>query len=148
MSVAERFVAAIGEAERALSTVTEAQAGEAARADGWLRKEELGHLLDSVQNNHQRIVLAALDGNFAGPDYAQREWVDLHGYREMPWAELLAFWSARNRMLARVVTRITEEQLDATVVIGGNAGMSLRDWIDDYLHHLAGHVKQITGGRQ
>jgi hypothetical protein len=148
MSIAEKFEAAIDDAERALSSVTESEANQAPRRGGWLRKEELGHLLDSAQNNHQRIVLAALNGTYAGPEYAQNEWVEVHGYRELPWAELLAFWNARNRMLQRVIERITEEQLDATLLIGEALPMSLREWIDDYLRHMAHHVAQITAKPQ
>ena len=148
MSVAAKFGSAIEEAERALSGVSEDEAAQPARPGGWLRKEELGHLLDSAQNNHQRIVLAALNGVFAGPEYAQNDWVDLHGYRDMRWADILAFWIARNQMLHRVIARIREERLVAPVIIGESPAMSLRDWIDDYLQHLAGHVAQITATRQ
>lgn len=144
MNIAAKFGAAIDEAQRALSVVSESEAGQTARPGGWLRKEELGHLLDSAQNNHQRIVLAALSGAYAGPEYAQNEWVDLHGYRDMPWAEILSFWLARNRMLHRVIARIPEERMAAPVTIGESRAMSLGDWINDYLRHLAHHVAQIT----
>ena len=148
MSIADKFATAIEEANRALSTVTEDQANLRSRPTGWLRKEELGHLLDSAQNNHQRIVLAVLNGEYAGPEYAQNDWVELHGYRDMPWAELLAFWFIRNQMLHRIIARIPSDRLDATVTIGENPGMSLSHWIDDYLHHLASHVAQITAKSQ
>lgn len=148
MSIAARFEAAINEARQKLSVVTEDEANQAARTGGWLRKEELGHMLDSAQNNHQRIVLAVLNGEYAGPEYAQNDWVELHGYRDMQWAELLALWYTRNQMLHRIIARIPGDRLDATVTVGENPGISLSDWIDDYLHHLASHVAQITAKSQ
>ena len=148
MSVAEKFGTAIDEAERALSAVTEEEAGQAPRPGGWLRKEELGHLLDSAQNNHQRIVLAALNGTYTGPEYAQNGWVELHGYRDMQWEEILAFWRARNRMLQLVIARIPDARMAAPVYVGDSPTMSLRDWINDYLQHMAHHVGQITARPQ
>jgi hypothetical protein len=41
----------------------------------WSPKEELGHLLDSAANNHQRIVRAQLENNSAMPGYDQNRWV-------------------------------------------------------------------------
>lgn len=148
MSVAARFGVAIEEAALALSGVSEDESRQPVRPGGWLRKEELGHLLDSVQNNEQRIVLAALNGSYSGPEYAQNAWVALHGYREMLWAELLSLWLARNQMLHRVIERIPEEAFAATLIIGENPAMSLREWIDDYLQHMAGHVGLITAPHQ
>lgn len=148
MSVAARFAAALEVSERALSAVTEAGAGQPARTGGWLRMEELGPLLDSSQSNHQRIALAALNGSYPGPEYAQNAWIDLHGYRDMRWQELLALWVARNRILLRVISRIPAERLDATMIIGDSPAISLRDWIDDYQQHMAHHVAQITATAQ
>ncbi|HEY3443730.1 MAG TPA: DinB family protein [Paludibaculum sp.] len=144
MNVAARFETAIAAAEQALSAISEGQASHPARPGGWLRKEELGHLLDSAQNNHQRIALAAINSVYTGPEYAQNAWVDLHGYRSMEWAEILAFWKMRNQMLHRVITNIPEERLSAWVRIGDSPAMTLSAWIDDYLQHMAHHVAQMT----
>jgi len=48
----------------------------------WSAKEELGHLLDSAANNHQRMVRAQLEDNPAMPGYDGPAWVVLHGYQE------------------------------------------------------------------
>ena len=144
MSVAAKFKTAIAAAEKSLSAITEELASQPARTGGWLRKEELGHLLDSAQNNHQRIALAAINCEYAGPEYAQNAWVDLHGYRTMTWTELLAFWKTRNQMLHRIIANIPEERLSSWVRIGDSPAMTLSAWIDDYLHHMADHVTQMT----
>jgi len=34
---------------------------------GWSRREELGHLIDSAVNNHNRFVRASLEPAYAGP---------------------------------------------------------------------------------
>lgn len=143
--VAARFRAAIQTAAEQLNKITEEAANLPSRPDGWLRKQELGHLLDSAQNNHQRIAVAALDGGYAGPTYAQNAWVDLHGYAGMPWAHLLRHWEERNWMLGRLIARLPEEKLSAPVVIGAAPAMTLEAWIDDYIRHLGHHVSVIAG---
>lgn len=48
----------------------------------WSGKEELGHLLDSAANNHQRIVRTQLEEHPAMPSYDGERWVVLHHYRQ------------------------------------------------------------------
>ncbi len=55
----------------------------------WSPKEELGHLLDSAANNHQRIVRAQFEDNPAMPGYEQNRWVEVHGYQRRDWNELI-----------------------------------------------------------
>src|SRR6266849_5432718 len=37
--------------------------------EGWSRKQELGHLIDSAINNRLRFTRAALEGEFVGASY-------------------------------------------------------------------------------
>ena len=64
-------------ATRRLAPIGEERSVEAVRPRGWLRKEILGHLLDSAAKNHQRFVRAALDGQYEGPSYEQDGWIFL-----------------------------------------------------------------------
>jgi len=138
------FLDRIQMAASELSRVDEDHSLMEARPGGWLRKQELGHLLDSAQNNHQRIAVAAVSGSFEGPGYGADEWVGLHGYESFRWADLGSFWLARNRMLAHLVGRLTEQQLAAKVKVGDGEPVSLQALIEDYLGHLEHHVRQIV----
>src|SRR5690348_17631841 len=110
----------ISSAYQLLRGVSEQDSQQPAREGGWSRKEILGHLIDSALNNHQRFVRAALDGSYEGPTYEQNGWVDLHGYGELSWNELLNQWREQNRLLSRVVDRIAEERMAAVCRIGAN----------------------------
>ena len=55
------------------------------RPGGWTRKQIVGHLVDSAANNRQRFVRATIDGQYAGPGYAQDTWVAVHGYGNQEW---------------------------------------------------------------
>ncbi len=122
-------------------------------ANGWTRKEELGHLLDSATNNHMRFVLACLGpGEFRGPGYAQDAWVALHGYQEVAWAELVELWRLNNRALARVVERIPEERLETMCTVGSAGGsgvpVTLRFVIEDYVLHMQHHLDHLLAREQ
>jgi len=140
-----RFGDRIDSGYRALRDIPENHSLTAFRDGGWTRKEILGHLIDSALNNHQRFVRAALDGSYEGPTYVQGDWVDIHGYRSMPWADLLEHWRLQNLLLGAVVQRVPEGRLEAACRVGGNAPVTLRFLIEDYLVHLEYHLQQILG---
>ena len=116
------------------------------RVEGWTRKQIVGHLLDSAANNRQRFVRAAIDGQYAGPKYAQDSWVAAHGYGDEPWETLLRWWQAEHEILTAVVDRIPEERLEAPCVIGDDEPVTLRFVIEDYLRHQKWHFEQLKAG--
>ena len=79
-----------------LAMTAERAAVHPAGAESWSPKQELGHLIDSAANNHIRFVRAALEPEFRGPGYAQNDWVDLHGYQEMPWQSIVTNTATNN----------------------------------------------------
>ncbi len=143
--LADTFRTRIVAAENCLASVTEEAAQRPYPGGKWLRKEVLGHLLDSALNNHLRFTLAALNGSYAGPEYDGEGWVRLNGYDQLPYATLLQHWRSRNELVAKVVERIPDAALAATCLIGNNHPVTLQFLIEDYLDHLERHVKQIVG---
>ena len=113
------------------------------RNGGWTRKQVLGHMIDSAANNHQRFVRAALDGQYTGPFYAQEGWVAAHGYNEMPWPTLLAWWQTYHEMLKAVVERIPAEKLTAECLVGDDKPVTLQFLVEDYIAHQKHHLAQI-----
>ena len=126
-----------------LLAVTELQASVKPAPDVWSQKEELGHLIDSATNNHVRFVRASLEPEFHGPGYQQDAWVSLHGYHEMPWADLVDFWRRYNIFLSGLVRRIPNLLLDVYCVIGSSAPVTLRFLIEDYILHMQHHLDHI-----
>jgi len=127
----------------ALRAIPELEASVKPAADVWSKKEELGHLIDSATNNHVRFVRAALEPEFRGPSYEQNAWVSLHGYHEMPWADLIDFWQRYNLFLAGLVGRIPGLLLEVNCVIGDSAPVTLRFLIEDYTLHMQHHLDHI-----
>jgi len=126
-----------------LRAVSDDRASLPRAAGKWCPKEELGHLIDSASNNHQRFVRAALSPEFHGPSYAQDDWVRIHGYRDMPWEMLVEFWHRYNMLLAELVTRIPESRLPTPCFIGDGAPVPLAFVIEDYVLHMQHHIDQL-----
>ena len=141
--LAGEFRAELDRIERALRELPPALADTPWRVGGWTRKQIVGHLLDSAANNRQRFVRAAIDGQYAGPGYAQDDWVALHGYTEQTWETLLRWWKAEHEILMAVVDRIPEERLEVSCIVGDDEPVSLRFLITDYIRHQRWHLKQL-----
>src|SRR5947209_18947386 len=137
-----RFGDRIDSAHRALLEISEEHSLARLRGGGWSRKEILGHLIDSALNNHQRFVRAALNGSYEGPRYDQAGWVDIHGYRAMPWANLLEHWRLQNLLLGEVIQRVPDLRLDASCQFGNGNPVKLLFLIAEYVVHLDHHLEQ------
>jgi hypothetical protein len=142
--LAEQFRQRLAAADAAISGLTEERASTLVRDGGWLRKEVLGHLIDSSINNHVRFVAAAAAGEYVGPGYDQPNWVRLNGYAAQTWADVLAQWRMRNSALSRVVEHIPAEALRTICTVGKYQPVTLEFLITDYLDHLEQHISQIT----
>jgi hypothetical protein len=141
--LASAFHAELNRLHHAPLALSPALADTPWRAGGWTRKQIVGHLLDSAANNRQRFVRAAMDGSYTGPQYGQDAWVVAHGYAEQLWETLLRRWLAEHEILMAVVDRIPEGRLEARCVVGGEAPVTLRFLIEDYVTHQQGHFKQL-----
>jgi hypothetical protein len=109
----------------------------------WSPKEELGHLLDSASNNHQRIVRAQLENSPAMPGYDQNGWVAVHAYQRRDWKELIELWQALNRQLLAAATAVPDSAWSKTLTVAGSAPLTLQFVFDDYVTHMVHHLQHI-----
>jgi hypothetical protein len=125
-----------------LQAVTEADASTKT-STAWSQKEELGHLIDSASNNHLRFVRAALEVEYHGPSYDQNGSVNLHGYQQLAWSNLVQFWFHYNGLLCQLIGRIPEEKLQTPCRVGDGAPVTLQFLIQDYVAHMRHHLDHI-----
>ena len=109
----------------------------------WSAKEELGHLLDSAANNHQRIVRVQMENGLALPGYKQEEWVRIHAYQEREWPELIELWTALNQQLLAAAQRVPESAWLHTCTVASSAPQTLKFVFEDYLEHMFHHLQHI-----
>lgn len=111
----------------------------------WSKKEILGHLCDSATNNHHRFVKAQFEQPFVVVPYNQNDWLIIQDYQSIPNLEIVRFWTALNKQIVRVISKIPEEKLLYLCDIGDNKSITLSELIQDYLRHMEHHLIQIFG---
>jgi len=110
----------------------------------WSRKEILGHLIDSAQNNIQRFVRGQYEQN-PRIVYAQNEWVKFQNYQTYNSEALLQLWVLLNKHLCKVLLELNAASYANTVDTGKTSVElhTLQFLAEDYLSHLLNHVKQL-----
>jgi len=111
--------------------------------DAWSPKEELGHLLDSAANNHQRIVRTQLEEHPAMPNYDGDAWVALHQYQRRDWQSLIERWVVLNSQLMAAAEAVPDSAWTRTLAIADSGPLTLQFVFDDYVEHMLGHLRHI-----
>lgn len=106
----------------------------------WSKKEILGHLIDSVQNNTRRFVVAQYEDK---PHivYAQDSWVVAANYQQYNSADLIHLWSLLNKHACIILKNIPPgiEQKECLT----STAHSIEWLAADYNRHLLHHLHQI-----
>ncbi|MFI5115328.1 MAG: DinB family protein [Terriglobales bacterium] len=126
-----------------LTTLSADQVQHKRSSSEWSIKEELGHLLDSAANNHQRLVRAQLENNPAMPTYDGDQWVALHRYQDRDWSSLIAIWVGLNRQLLAAAEAVPNSAWSRTCTIADSAPLTLQFVFDDYLDHMLHHLRHM-----
>lgn len=126
-----------------LQGLTEEQASHSSAPEVWSPKQLLGHLIDSSVNNYARFVRAASQDGLSLPGYDQNVWVRLGGWRDRPWAEILALWQAYQTQVAYLIERLPPQSLRHELRVGGGESVTLRFLTEDYVAHQLHHLAQI-----
>ncbi len=106
----------------------------------WSKKEILGHLIDSAQNNIRRFVVAQYEEN---PEikYAQDDWVRISDYQHYDTSDLIELWSLLNKHICIILEHIPaglEKRLSKTDELHSI------EWLAaDYNRHLLHHLHQV-----
>lgn len=126
-----------------LQALMEAQTSQKPAPHVWSAKEVLGHLIDSSVNNHARFVRAGVQDGLDLSGYDQNAWVQVGGWQERPWAEILALWQVYQTHLVHVIARLPGASLAHTLRIGGGELVTLHFVAEDYVAHQLHHLVQI-----
>src|SRR3954471_5171865 len=70
----------------------------------WSKKEELGHLIDSAQNNIQRFIRVQYEHVHIvyNPDH----WVEFNDYQHANLKELVQLWYLLNKQIIRILQKM------------------------------------------
>ena len=142
MEVMARFSDVLEKAPALLHAISPEEAAKLPAPGAWSKKQELGHLIDSACNNHQRIVRAQVETEPSLPNYDGERWVALHNYQGMEWKELIARWRMLNEHLLRAASGVSPQARERKLTVAGKE-MTLSFLIEDYVRHLLHHLGHI-----
>lgn len=106
----------------------------------WSKKEVLGHLIDSAQNNIRRFLVAQYDDK---PKiiYVQDTWVAAANYQNYSTNDLLSLWILLNRHICIVLENVPEGVEERLCDVGEMRSIKLL--AEDYNKHLLHHLHQL-----
>ncbi|HEV8506175.1 MAG TPA: DinB family protein [Chitinophagaceae bacterium] len=107
----------------------------------WSKKEILGHLVDSAQNNIRRFIVAQYDER---PKivYNQDKWVTATNYQQYALTDLIDLWYRLNKHICHVLTFMPNEMNRRQVET--EQLHDLRWLAEDYIRHLLHHLHQVS----
>src|SRR5690348_6887220 len=72
----------------------------------WSKKEVVGHLIDSAQNNLRRFICGQYETAPPKIVYDQNFWVTSNGYADADSAEVITLWELINKRIISVLNQM------------------------------------------
>jgi hypothetical protein len=124
-----------------LAAVPDLLYAEKPRLDKWSKKEILGHLVDSAQNNIRRFIVAQYE-DCPTIGYAQDAWVACSDYPHYAIGDLIMLWTLLNRHIVVILRQMSADAAQRLCSMGGQP--QNLEWVAaDYCNHLLHHLHQI-----
>ena len=112
----------------------------------WSKKEVLGHLIDSGNNNLRRFICGQYESAPPKITYEQDFWVTANNYQKETQVTTIELWKMINFRIAAVLHSMPKENYSKSCDTG-HAAVQLRslEWLaDDYVKHMKHHINQIV----
>lgn len=107
----------------------------------WSKKEVLGHLIDSAQNNLRRFIVTQYDEN-QQIVYDQNFWVTAQDYIGMNSEDLITLWKLMNKQIIRVWRNMPAEATKRVCIT--SEPNTLKVIAEEYIKHTQHHLAQIV----
>ena len=110
----------------------------------WSKKEVLGHLVDSAQNNIRRFIVGQYEETPSKITYDQDFWVTSNNYQHMRMEDLITLWKLANERIAAVLEQMPEKNYSKQSL---TSELHTLQWLaEDYVKHMKHHLNQIISG--
>jgi hypothetical protein len=110
----------------------------------WSKKEVIGHLVDSAQNNLRRFIVGQYDHQ---PNiiYQQDFWVQANNYQHAKKDDVIELWRLINNQIAAILTSMPKENYTKICNTGKETPeLHTIEWLaSDYVRHLKHHINQV-----
>ena len=105
----------------------------------WSKKEVLGHLSDSAENNLRRFICGQHESQPPKIRYDQNFWVSANDYKNAPTNNVIDHWKLINLKICRVLNTMPSENYSKNCDTGSETPV-------DYVKHIKHHLNQIIPG--
>ncbi len=106
----------------------------------WSKKEIMGHLIDSAQNNIRRFIVTPYE-DIPTIVYKQDDWVRINNYQSASLEELIQLWYLLNRQIVSILKNISDDSLQRTCQTDSIHNI---EWLaKDYIKHMKHHLHQV-----
>jgi hypothetical protein len=131
-----------------ISSIPEAEFSAKPLPHKWSKKEVLGHLIDSAQNNLRRFICGQYEQAPSKIVYDQDFWVNANGYQESEKEEVIRMWRLINKRIGAVLGNMPKENYMRTTDTGKTkTDLHSLEWLaEDYIKHMKHHLNQIIPG--
>ncbi len=127
-----------------ISDIPEAEFSAKLLVNKWSKKEVMGHLIDSAQNNLRRFICGQYEIIPPKITYQQDFWVACNAYHAMPKNDIIQLWSLMNLRICAVLENMPENNYQKECDTGSLHTLA---WIaEDYVKHHKHHMNQIISG--
>ena len=106
----------------------------------WSKKEILGHLIDSAQNNIRRFIVAQYEDR-PKITYNQDKWVVISDYQHYDEDDLIMLWELINKHICCILRNTSQEMAERE---SQTEDLHTIEWLaKDYNRHLLHHLHQV-----
>jgi len=106
----------------------------------WSKKEILGHLIDSAQNNIRRFIVAQYEDR-PKITYNQDKWVVISDYQHYDDDDLIILWELLNKHICHILRNTSQEMTERE---SQTEALHTIEWLaQDYNKHLLHHLHQV-----
>jgi hypothetical protein len=140
--IAKQLLQIVNDYSQKLKSVSEDQYAFKPAPSKWSKKEILGHLIDSAQNNIRRFVVAQYE-DLPKIVYKQDSWVALAGYQGYSTKDLIELWRLLNSHACVILSRMSQQASERKCDTNGPAPHTIEWLATDYIKHLLHHLHQV-----
>ena len=126
-----------------LSAIPDAEFSEKPSPTKWSKKEILGHLIDSAENNIRRFICGQYEVPAPKIKYNQDFWVSANLYQSVLGIDVITNWRVINLRICNVLSQMPAESFSKTCDFGDGKFLTLEWLAIDYVKHLKHHLNQI-----
>ena len=131
-----------------ISAIPEAEFSAKHAPNKWSKKEVLGHLTDSAQNNLRRFICGQYETTPPKIVYEQDFWVQANGYQEKRSSDVILLWRLVNDQICSVLQTMPASNYNRMCDTSKQTEQfhSLQWLAEDYVKHLKHHLNQVIPG--